>query len=222
MKKILIIIIIVFLLSGCKIKYELNIDENYNHFENIAISGDSSELGISNISSLSKLYINENSLYSVKKQSSNVNNYSTLIEGSMGDYEIYKTSEAISHFYNLSVLEKENQMIYTYIPKTEYNQNSTNLNSIDTIEIIVTSANPIKESNASKVVDNKYYWTISDEIKEITFTLDTTNKKEENSTLSQFFKDNNINPNYIEFIILAIIIGIVFAIIIKSKKRNRI
>lgn len=165
MKKILGVVLLLFLLTGCDVEYNLKIDDN-TYLEDININLPHTDGWKQTVNRMSKVnqisYINssnEKNYYDIKSSNGYSINYKYKFDSSS-----ILHSEAINRCYNIVGLEdntEDNSMTFytNTVFKCLYNDGRQVIDSA-TINIIT----PLKvlDNNADKVEGNKYTWVIDE------------------------------------------------------------
>lgn len=235
MKKILILCSLLFLVTGCSIKYDLRIDSNLSVKETITIKENNDVLKIYN-SDLKKIPKDRISEYknvdgfkqmNLEKEIFENNQTGGIVSANYTSLKDYKKSGTVlSLFSNISITDLGNT---TNVQITDYNSQSffepedTNT-SMENIEVNIRFHNKIIDSNA-KTYDEKtntYTWLLTSDISSgnILFSIDN-NSKRYDIIIQDFLNDNKYT-----LIIMGIILAIAFITFskyyINNKKVNKI
>ena len=219
MKKILFLVFMIFLLSGCSAQYNLIIDneeiiEKLN-VENVTLKKSDKLLipvkyNIDDPEAFEKK-INGIDYYNVKKDEGK-NNYQLNYKFSSYDFS---DSRILNGCYDKveSLYNGSNYIISTIGSFTCFET----YDKLEDIQIKITSHYKLVETNADKIEGNNYYWNInkSNIEKGIYIELDT-------SVIEDSLKDVNLNNKALICIIIALIIiaGIIAAFIKKIINKN--
>ncbi len=219
MKKMFLLIIVIIFMSGCNIKYNLNIDENLNHTEVLEVDGKKTDLGLSSLDNQLNFYLKNKPFYEVSSKTETDDTYKVVINANQGNEKIFKSSEVINYLYSIQLIIKNNRASYYFYPNKKYNQQVFDVEN-NPIIFSLSSKLPVLETNADKVTDNGYTWYITKELKEISFILDTTNiKKSEEQNGSSLKK---IKPTYVYIFLGGIVAFFFILIIVKHNKGGKI
>jgi len=166
MKKIkyIFLLIIIFLVSGCSVKYNLRIN-NGKVDETIVIPYDKNYKGSY-----------ENVLYSIKPTKSyklKIKDSSAFMEMKNETLTILKTNYAYSHCFNTISVEEDDDYYYIGTSKG-FNCMTYSYMDIDNLEISFKTYNIVKENNADSNFLGTYKWNITKDNyaeKNITFVV---------------------------------------------------
>ena len=122
MKKIIFLVIMSILCTGCTITYEMNIDSNMKYKEKIIVNGDVVEYGFGDINEQNKEYItkvNEDKLidmnnYKLIKNLIRGNNYNVEVKSKKQDIDTIKDSMTILKIYGDIDVNKKANGNYTF------------------------------------------------------------------------------------------------------------
>jgi hypothetical protein len=219
MKKIIILIIALIFISGCDIKYNLNISKNLEFKEVITINGNiKKEFGNIGDTDVKKYFFEMTPYYKDYKlttNDANNGNFNVIFESKVAGKEKFLKLESLSrlYYYSKIYLNDNNNYVFNLSTKKRNNENEDydyELTEFDALTISIYSEKKIINSNADRKVFNNYIWEMKDsKYKDIYFELTDEN-------------DFIVRPIY--FVIIGIIIiGVpVFLLIRKSKKNNAI
>lgn len=228
--KIILLMLVALLLSGCSVKYDLYINSDLTVNENITALENSNSLKTKTgmepkaaANSLFDLYKIDKVNYTKSTVESN-NTISTKTSTSfksLSDYEDYFKSDIIKE---VNITEKDNLVTLEYkqdVPLTDYSSRSL---IYDNIKVNINVPFKVTENNADEVDGNTYTWNIEKDgnLKDIKITF---NKNETVNSRKFNFGFFEIDIKYsvalaVSFaIILLVIITYVY---IKNKKNNRI
>ena len=228
-KKIILLILVTLLFSGCSVKYDLFINGDLSVNERITASENSNSLKTKTgdepktaANSLFKTYKIDGIDYSFSTVESSRNTVSTVSTSfkTLEDYEEYFTTDIVKE---VNISKKGSYITLEYqqdVPLTDYSSQSL---AYDSIEINIEVPFKVTENNADSVKNNTYTWEIKKdgELKNIKLTFD----KNTTST-SKIFNIGflEINVNYtVLFVtsIVLIILLIVLVVYVRNKKNNR-
>lgn len=232
MKKI-ILIVLLFLATGCSVDYELTIDDNLDFTENIAIQAenDIESIQIEQDPWPIKAYYSDpdsgeypEKLEGIEYYNNQLNLNSNLYQKKLSyTFSKLKFKDANSikscyeHFY---VMEdsKENTITISTSPKFLCMEDYPSLNKVN---IIINVNQSVITSNADQINQNQYVWTITPQNYESRGIILTFKKsiQEENSN---FEKENKKSSNiYLAFGILGVFIIAMIGIIIYKIKNSK-
>lgn len=191
MKKIIVLIIAVFILSGCTVDYNLLIEDE-KYVETIKVNNltqieKSSKLNNYNI----PIYINyelKNAVSSLKEDGINYyekNNLTYTHEFNVKDfYRSYFVNSAYKDIFMVNYDDKEEETNKNIITiQTGYNLDLFNdLENLKEITVRIKTNHKIKYSNGKEVENNTYEWVLN-------------SSKTDNSVIFQIYKDEYIT-NY--------------------------
>lgn len=229
-KKIILLILVMLVFSGCSVKYNLNINEDLSVNEKIIASESTTSLKIKTgqepkvaANSLYDSYKIKGVKYNISTTSNNretTSNVSTSFK-SLEDYVDYFESDIIKE---VNITEKDGYITLEYkqdVPLTEYSSRSL---VYDSIEVNLIIPFKVTENNADKVNGNTYTWNIKKDgkLKDIKITF---NKNETNSSKKiNFFGFFEINVKYSVLFVCGIVLLIILILLVvytKNKKNNR-
>ena len=228
MQKVFLLITIL-LLTGCKVEYNLNLDNNLNLLEDINIipSNNSDKETINNFS------------------------YNIPIDSTADDYDVFEKKMETLEYYNINKKNDKLEINYKY-DNTKYDEysNSTLVNmayeyisieKVDDREIVLSTAKEFRlfesydnieevkitiktnykvlKSNADEVDNHKYIWKINKENaygKGIYLKVDTS--IEDLSFLEKLMRGDYFTPFTISIMLL--IIGSIIYLILKRKSNK--
>ena len=237
MKRILIVLLLLVCLTGCRCEYNLTINGS-TYSENIVITGDNSE----EINSF-----NESWQVPTNKEEYNIgtDDDSNLdIISNVYDYNLNDDKLSFSHSFT------ENEIInstaisncYKYINVTSYDNSiiissSSNVTCFDkypdlnSVTINITVDRPVIASNADMSNNNTYTWRLTrNNTKAIDMTIDDSSESfistsnVENNDNTSFFTFDNIKSldmeRYIFAVILFIVLLIAYAVVNNIKNKD--
>ena len=232
MKKrvIILLILVIFFVSGCSVNYNLSINEDLSVNENITASEGSNSLKTKTgqdpkvaANSLYELYKIEGINYNISTTSDDsitTSNVSTSFN-SLEEYEDYFKSDIIKE---VNITKKNSYITLEYkqdVALTEYASRSL---IYDSIEVNIEVPFKVTEHNADAVKGNTYTWNIKKdgELKDIkiTFNKDQTDISRKINFLGFF----EINVKYSILLVLGlvvIVLAIVGFVYMNNKKNNR-
>lgn len=217
-RKIILIIILLILSTGCKFRYEIEIidDEvtekrtmliNNSEIENNDIKGTISK-------KISKYSINDDMMIApstkVIKETNN-SGYQTITTYKLSDY---KNSDILNMCYTSYNIIKEDSKIYLTTGR-KFTCFDT-LEELESVEVIFKTNHEVIKHNADKVEDNKYTWYITkNNAKNKPINIELSEKKEENDQT-----EDKTTKFKIVFISIVAIFSIIVIIMLVIKRRR--
>ena len=200
MKKILLLVVL-FLTSGCTVNYNLTIDKNNNLYEEILVQTEDSNESLELYSDPwpTKVYYSDLDSGESPEKLEGVDYYKEEVTLNNGFYQkkLFFTPD-ITRFNDINSIKS----CYEHFYFTEDKENNTitlstspeflcmsNYPSLKKVNIKLNVSNPVKAHNAKNINGNTYEWTITKENYKtsgiiITFFNDNSNEKiKTNSTL---------------------------------------
>ncbi len=235
MKKIILLITTLFILSGCNVEYELNITNDNDYIENInIISENSNESSIINSYAKPIEAFDNSGNYSESleeipgveyydlSKSLNSNNLYNLNLKYQFNYDNFNESNIINHSVSVLKIDDERGV---YILNTGATLKIFEMYDINemTIKITLDDNLEVVNSNASSNEGNTYYWHVNnDNYKTSPITFSYQEKKEEvpNDDNNEFVdNDNNLNDNAVDStndILLVVLITMIFIVVLSA------
>lgn len=217
MKKILFLLIIL-LLSGCSVNYDLEISEN-GFSENISgeISKDEFDMPSQENADLliydllyldQSVIINSDEIYNRTIEDSN-----NIVKFNYNYKFInnFKDSQIINNCFEKHLIEETDNMYIIKLGGNFYCQYA------DQIHVKVTTDNYVIENNADKVEDDNYYWTLSEGSKNNNTITLVVSKDVKKSNLNS---EGNINYFQVIGITLFLILVLVIFVLYKKHKNS--
>lgn len=164
MKQRILLLLLCFLLTGCSVKYDLEVTEN-NIIENIDLQVDSSKLNTQMYDELTSdknsVYLGEKKYYTVTKESLGTNlnlhyNYEHQIEN-------FEKSKVINWCYHDKNIKKTEDKIIISTKGSFDCANKESKSRVENAQINITTKLKVLENNADKVNGNTYTWNINDD-----------------------------------------------------------
>lgn len=226
--RLIIMLMLVFLVSGCSVEYNLVINEDSSINEEIIASEKTNRL-----ESMTRLNGEQacNYLYNMFKRDSDTSGASCSEKNSI----TYGTVRAIytdvddlaskfksDIFETVEVLKNDDEITITATQKEELGGDAGTTYIYNNIEVNITVPFEVVENNADSVSKNTYTWIIEEDEKVKTIKIVYKDKELPNRANIKI-SDNKYNLRYEYFIIgaiVAIILGIVVFVFIRSKKNN--
>lgn len=237
-RRILILIMLLLLTTGCECEYNLTIDGN-TYKEKINIIGETSE-EIASFKNNWKIPIDKDKYNSISESDSNMDTNSEIYEYKLSESKLtfnydfsrkeYINSTAVSNCYNKLTISNYNN---TTVISTSSNSVCFEKNPpLTSVKINIKVDRPVIKSNADIINGNIYTWYINKtnaNNKNINLILDNNQEKEEIITEqdNQNNNDETKTKNSIDRYIIYIFLGIVLLIIyfgyqwfMKFKEKN--
>lgn len=230
-KRILIILFLVIMISGCKVDYELKINKDLSVNEKVRASENTNRMrsrtnldvnqSVKYLYKIYKLKDMEDDNYSVN---SGTNITTVTVLNSYKDLDEY--SEKFSNeLFELDITNtKDNNKKITISQTDIIDSKASSRYVYDQINISVELPFEVIKTNASTVKGNKYSWIVSADSKELKEMYIEFDSKKEKDTVSFSFGKRSVSLKYELIFIgaLILIIGIILAYVyIKNKKNNK-
>lgn len=228
--KILILLIMTILLSGCSVKYNLTINEDESVNEEVVASESTNKMnintGLDTDESVNYLY----NMFKRKKLKSNITTLNsngtttstvTASHKSVEDYAENFTSDIVPE---VEYTRKDNIVSLEYLQNEILTDEGSKSLIYDNIDVNITIPFKVVSNNADEVNKNTYTWHINkyEEVKDLKLSYDKSNLK--NSKII----DTGLVKFNIKYQVLVIGGVIVFALVIvlivfiNNKKNNKI
>lgn len=229
-KKIILLILVTLLFSGCSVNYNLYINEDLSVNEKIIATensnslriktGDTSKVAANSFYELYKIDGVKYSFSTVEKGDNITGTTSTTFK-SLEEYEEYFKSDI---FNETNISKKDSYITIDYkqdVPLSEYSSRSL---IYDSIEVNIEVPFKVIENNADSVDGNKYTWNIEKDgkLKNIKMTFDTNETINYKKIDFGFFE---INVRYSVLLVVGIVLVlliITLIIYLNNKKNNKI
>lgn len=169
-KKILILLVLSFILCGCDVKYNININGN----------SISEKIIIPNDNNYTKDDIKDNFYYDVnnnKKYNLNIKNNEIILTNRKTNLNTIANNDLYSLCYD-KIEAYEEDGIYYIGTSDEFKCMSYEYIDVDSITINIKTYNKVEKHNADKVLFNTYTWIIDDTNYDNKNILFIVNKKE--------------------------------------------
>lgn len=220
--KILILLFMVLVLSGCNINYDVNIKASKNDknqvLEEIIFNFDNSEISVNNISNyVTETFKNYQNLgmlkdYKLKKDIGKKNSKIIIYKKYSSLEEYVNSNEALQYaFKNVNYIDnygdKGLNTTDKYIGQEIFN-NEVSENIIDNIKITYHFQNEILENNADiyDKSNNTLTWNLDKTRKDANITFQYSNSKKYDIIIKDYIKQN--------YIYLLLLVGIIVAAIV--------
>lgn len=228
--KIILLILVTLLFSGCSVKYNLSINDDLTVNENIIASEGTYELKTKTgqdpkvaANSLFELYKIEDIEYNISTTSdSNTTSEVSTSFNSLEEYEDYFKSDIIE---KVNITKKDSYITLEYkqdVALTEYASRSL---IYDSIEVNIEVPFKVTKHNADSVKGNTYTWNIKKDGKlkdiKITFNKDETDVSKK-INLFGFFEINVKYSVLFAVGLVVIILAIIGFVYTNNRKNNRI
>lgn len=232
LKKIFILLCGIFILSGCSVEYNININD-FEFTENVNIYADNEK----EVKSL-EFYLNEDIvafsyddrdfLYNTEAISGNKEGINLNFKYT--DLAAYSLSSFFEQCYEKSNISTDEEKIY--IKATNYICQGYNYNNVTSAVINLTTNHEVVSHNADKIDNGIYIWNLGNSGKDIDLELKlkTVEIKEEESEINKDEENNKANSDdkqakkaswIITFLLLiGFIAALVLIIVFKSSKQR--
>ena len=220
-RKILLIICLVFLLTGCDVTYNLIINDDETFDESVMFSFLKSNTKPEDLS----VYVNDklplsNNQYESRKYNSQINvseNTYDLVYDYSHDFNNFRNTLFVDSCYNDSKITRTDDKITIRSGKGFRCLNPDNGLITDNVKINITTKLEVLDNNADEVNGNTYTWNIN---------FNNVQNKEVNITLKRNMQTSQTWMNYpLLFGILGVVIlvaGLFLFMYVKNKKINGI
>lgn len=219
MKKIILVLVMVLLLSGCNVNYGLRF-ENEQLMENVKLTIDNNQEYIDELKN-TKAYAIFDGMGKEEYHTTFKNNKDTFeanydytydLDNFNRNYYISQCFDAISFVRNgdkyiFTSTEGFKCMIFDYI-------------KIDNVEVSITTNHEVISHNATKVKGNKYIWNINDENAD-KMSINMVFGQVKRKSLKDYFYEHPVLISSI-LVLTSVGIGYIVVTIIKSKKNKEI
>lgn len=180
--KIILFLLIIVLLSGCRGTYNIKINEDQSINEQLSVNIDNKDGYYELTKSLFEDNKVKKSKYKISPSKETIKiNYNETYD-SIEDYLL--NSKLYRNVFDTINYTKDAKTLYidtssVIASSREYSNTMVNNNSIDLLQINIEVPNKVIESNAETVTDNKLSWVITDKTtkKKINFKIDIEHKK---------------------------------------------
>lgn len=226
--KIFILLLIVFVVSGCSVQYNLTINEDSSVSEEVIASEKTNRLesktrlkGEDAYNYLYNMFKRPNEDISISFKEKNNITYG-VANTTHNSIEEYSSKFSSDIFEKVEITKDEDTVTITANQKSPISSNSTSSYIYDDITINVTLPFTVIENNADKINKNTFTWNIKKDsnVKEIKLTY---RKKSlaNRANININNKEYSIKYEYIIIgvIVLSIVVIIIY-VVIKNKKNN--
>ena len=219
MKKILLFIVCIFMLTGCDIEYNLTID-NDSFDEKVTLSLLKKDVSFEDMTNYLKNKIPiSNDRYETRFYEPSIdvheNSYDLVYDYSH-DFNNFRNTLFVDSCYNDSKITRTDDKITIRSGKGFRCLNPDNGLITDNVKINITTKLEVLDNNADEVNGNTYTWNIN---------FNNVQNKEVNITLKRKVQSSQININYILFGIIGCVLlvgGLYLFVRYNSKKINDI
>jgi len=228
-KKIILLILVTLLFSGCSVKYNLYINNDLSVNEKVTATENTNSLRIKTgetpklaANSLFDLYKIDGVNYSfstTEKETSTTGMASTSFN-SLEEYEEYFTSDIIKE---VNISKKDSYITLEFKQDVALSEYASRSLIYDDIEINIEIPFKVTENNADSIDGNVYTWKITKDgkLKDIKVTFNTNETKSSRVFDLGFFK---INVKYSVLLgvgIVLVILIMVLIVYLNNKKNNK-
>lgn len=222
-KKILVILLICFLFTGCTANVNINIDKNNSVTEEVLLSQNIAELEGYGVSR----YVDDE--YEIRLGSNNLPNYKVVIlddnENIMRKYSnsynniciLFKESVFKDYFDDITCTESNDT--YEVVASSKYL--SSGENELQSLSLNITLPDKAVSSNANEVNENTYTWKFDDGKES---KLELKIKKYSNKTIDKQKGDKNSKDTKLSIaiiILLILVIAFICKILYDKYKSNK-
>lgn len=220
MKKLILLICLAFLVTGCDVSYELKINADETFDEKATFSFLNQEMTVDDLS----IYIKtnqpiSNERYEVKNYDSHIYTdgiYNDLVYDYMHDIDSFRRSTFVDTCYpDMEITENDDEIVIK--SGTGFKcLNPDNGVITDQVDITIVSELDVISNNADEINGNAYLWTVNES---------NVQDKEVNLVLKKN-KKNSIDRNYFLLFgiigVIVVILGIGLFLISKNRQNNDI
>ena len=229
-RKIFLLILVAFLLSGCSIKYDLYINNDLSVNEKVTAT---EKIKTLKMNTKQDPFVAANSLYTARKKDNINYNFSTYEKDdniigiasasfdSLEEYENYFTSDVIK---NVNITKKDGYVTLEFNQDVELSDDSSRSLPYNSIEVSINVPFLVTDTNADRMQGDQYIWDIvkDGELKKIKITFNTNETKESKKFDLGLFQ---VNVKYSVLVIAGfalVISAIVLIVYLNNKKNNKI
>lgn len=228
--KIILLMLVVILFSGCTVNYDLYINNDLSVNEKIIASDSAKNIKMKTrqepkvaADSLFKIYKNENVNYSF----STIEDEYTITSTAIAAYDTldeYKNKFKSNIVKEVIMTKKDNIITLEFNQDEPISSNSSKSLVYDEIKVNINVPFTVTDNNADEINGNTYTWNIKKDqkLKKIKISFNT---KETKTSKIFNFGFLQVNVKYYVLVILgfAILIGLIILIVyLNNKKNNRI
>ena len=225
-KKIVIISLILFLITGCNVEYNLDLtDDNFTENVNIYLDSSSSEESLNYyLENDINAFFDGDATYVYKKEKIE-NPLGMNLKFGYGDIASYSVSSFLKQCFNKTNISSDEE--YIYISADEFLCQSYDYEELNSAVINFTTNHTVINHNANIVRDGVYTWNLNSNFSKVSLKLKKVKETEniQNQESDNKNVDNKKNNNFstgIAIIIFIAFIGVIFLLaIFKVKKQRR-
>ena len=231
-KRIVLILFLVIMISGCSVDYSLKINKDLSINEKITASENTDRM-----KSRTNLDVNQSVryLYNIyKREDMNDDSYSIISKDSNTAVTVnnsYKSIKEYSDKFDNDIFKQKNNYkdkknVVIELDQTDLiDSKSTNRYVYDKINITIEVPFEVKESNADSVKGNRYTWYVSKDTKELKkIYIKFDGERVKNTVSFKFFSNNSVSVGYGYIVIGVIGLAIIIALLVinyNNKKNNK-
>ena len=231
-KRILIILFLVIMISGCKVEYDLKVNDDLSLSETVKITENTNrmksrtnldvEQSVKYLYDMYKLDFMGDKNYSI---SSSGNNTIVTVHNSYKDLEDYQNKFKNEIFVPYNEYEKKNHQVIKISQFKLIDTKASNRSIYDQIDVSIEVPFDVTNTTAEVTNGNTYKWTVkADDTEYKRIILEYNGNKPKNSVAFSF-GDIAFHVGY-EWIILVGVVVVVAVLLVyiyaKNKKNNRI
>lgn len=230
-KKILIILFLVIMISGCKVTYELKINNDLSVNEKVVASENTNRMlsrtnldlnqSVKYLYDIYKREDMEDGAYSITSASSTTN---VTVNNSYKSIKEYTQKFNNEVFYLYNSYDKKDDIIIDISQMKLLDTKASNRYVYDEIEVSIEVPFEVKDTNAEVINGNTYKWYVKSdtgEYKNIFIEFDGSKPK---NSVSFSLGKKSVYVGYEWILLIVIVLAIITALIviyIKNKKNNR-
>lgn len=225
MKKKIVCLFLLFIVSGCSINYNLEIGEDLSISENVEASENTIKMQTKTnlVGEAAVYYLHD--MFSPKDEEFNftIGEAETIGYSNRSFLSLEEFSKEFkSDVFENIIISKNNNIVNIYSKQTNKLGNHGSKSLIyDDISVNISVPFVVLENNADEINGNVYTWDINkNNLKEIKLSFNT---KDKTSSVDIDIGKNTVSINYtyvVIFVIIVVLIGVVISVIIKNKKNN--
>ena len=229
LKKSLLLIIIL-LLSGCSVEYNLVINKDLTINESVTAKEEEKVLrtltGLDSNEAVNALYekFNREGLNSTLSSKENDGNIIATVRARFNTLEDYASNFTSDLYKEVNVTKKDDIVTLTIDQTAPFTSEGRNVLVYDNITVNITVPFTVTDHNADSVKKNTYTWIINKdgESKDIMISYDENSYN--NSIKITIGKNSfNFKYSYIAILIILLIIGMIALVVfINNKKNNKV
>jgi hypothetical protein len=228
-KKIILLMLVTLLFSGCSVKYNLYINDDLSVNEKITASENSKSLRTNTgetpktaANSLFELYKIDgvNYSFSIVEKETNTTGMASTSFKSLEEYEDYFKSDIIKE---VNISKKDSYITLDFKQDVALSEYASRSLIYDDIEVNIEIPFKVTENNADSIDGNTYTWNITKDgkLKDIKVTFNTNETRNSRIIDLGFFKINVKYSIALAVGIVLILLVIALIVYINNKKNNR-